>query len=80
MKARKLKCWFGNYDGIREGLIVSTSKKKAAWIAGCSVKTFDDYWHEQTVPINVKPNVLYTRPFDGKLWTEGRVEIKRNSP
>lgn len=62
-----MKMFIGNYDGRREGLIIAKSKSAAAKIAGCSVRTFNNYWSEATRVIQVngvgdfEPDTLYTR-------------------
>lgn len=77
---RPLKCWIGNYDGRRQALIVATSQKAAAKIAGCGIPTFVNYFLLQdAAPAWPKLNTLYTRPMDTRTpwrdsgsWTEGR--------
>ena len=69
-----LKCYYGNYDGIRNGLVIANNQKVAAEIASCSVYHFRNYWQSITWPENFTPEpfVLYTRWMDdsGK-WTKG---------
>ena len=83
--ARKLKCWIGNYDGIRQGLVVAASQKEAAKIAGTSTRDFAAYWVEQESTaisyFGVRERALYTRKYGGlaceKTFVEGRCKIER---
>lgn len=73
------KCFIGNLDGRREGLVVARSARQAAEIVGTSVKDFADYWHPSPDwPMQtIYPYELYTRPFDSKgPWVKGRCEAK----
>jgi hypothetical protein len=68
----KLKCWIGNLDGRRRGLVISTSKDKAreAIASGgggrVSRAEFDGYWALQEdfymrgLGALFKPDTLYT--------------------
>ena len=71
-----VKCYTGNYDGKRRGLIIANSQKKAAEIAKCSLHGFRQYWgFEQRWPkdFNPEPYVLYTKRYDSKDgWVKGR--------
>jgi len=66
MRAEKVKCWVGNLDGKRQGLIVAHNQKEAANLAGTSIGSFRDHWSLQvgkwplTTP---KILTLYTRPY-----------------
>jgi hypothetical protein len=78
---RKLKCYRGNYDGRREGLVFAHNKKEAAKLANATLYGFNEYWHEwePTTTLNLKPLTLYTKKFsvrDDDSWFEGRCEIK----
>lgn len=67
----KLKCWIGNLDGTREGLVVETSKAKAAKVAGTSLYDFDQYWGEVGLLHWAKLGVRYTRRYDSHSpWRE----------
>jgi hypothetical protein len=75
----KLKCYTGNLDGLRRGLIVTTSKTKAAQIAGCrSYRYFNDYWSEVEIrnAEGLESDTLYTQPYNvyDKLWIKGRCD------
>lgn len=77
-----VKCYAGNLDGQREGLIVTTSKKRAAEIARTSLHSFNQYWSQQPFPDQqITPHTLYTRPFMSRgnppPWVAGRCEVKR---
>jgi len=75
------KCFIGNYDGRRQGLIIAKSQKEAAEIIGRSVRDLRLYWRSRPLlacPIeNPKRGVLYTKPYDCRdtEWTEGRCEL-----
>lgn len=66
--------WTGNYDGVREGLVVASTKEKA-WKATRSGRTdFNAYWREQPLDPSFEHEVLYTRPLDRtgeRPWTKG---------
>lgn len=76
--------WIGNLDGLRQGLVIATSKVKARQIIGrCSAHEFDSYWREQDdVDETLAPETLYTRPFTtdrGKgMWFQGRCAVRRS--
>ena len=60
---KRMKCFHGNFDGIRWGLVIASSKKNAAKVAGISLYEFRNYWTDD-VPWpkhELKPNTLYTR-------------------
>lgn len=40
---RPIKCYVGNYDGQRNGMIFAVSKREAAQVARCSVYHFERY-------------------------------------
>ena len=80
-KASVLKCYQGNLDGLRRGLIIAATQKVAAEIAGCSLNGFRDYWNldgnwpEQ----ELKTKILYTKPYDSRdPWIEGLCKVARN--
>lgn len=67
--------WIGNLDGTRQGLIIASSKKRAAEIANTSRIDFDNYWTLQPgVDQSLKSEVLYMRAYDGKTatWSQRR--------
>ncbi len=83
---RKLKCWIGNLDGLRQGIVVAASQKEAAKIVGTSMRDFAAYWSEREPnPAAyfsiVKTRTLYTRPYGGlaceKNFVEGRCVIEK---
>lgn len=59
-----VKCWMGNLDGKREGLVIANSQKKAAQIIGTSMCDFQRYWtlHLGIWP-QVEPYKLYVRDY-----------------
>ena len=71
----KYRTYYGNFDGIRSGLVIAVSQKKAAKIAGISMYEFDRYWAEgQSRPeLGLKPETLYVRSYQwhGKAWGLG---------
>ena len=74
MSQRRMKCYVGNYDGQRNGMVYATSKVEAAAVAQCSVYSFNQYWSIHTAwPIaHPKALTLYTRKNDYKsVWQEG---------
>lgn len=79
-RAVSLKCFVGNLDGQRQGLIVASSQSKAAAIAGCSIASFRDYWSASSKwpDQEIKHATLYSRPFNSAFdWAEGRCELLR---
>lgn len=75
MKAEYVKCYTGNLDGTREGLVVASNQKEAAKVAGTSLYDFRNYWGAETHPWPIaspKLRTLYTRKFGGGgEWEEG---------
>lgn len=74
LSAKPIKCYIGNYDGQRDGMIYATSKREAAKVAGCSVYHFERYWlqHSPWPMPNPKALTLYTRKNDYcSDWQEG---------
>ena len=73
----KLKAWQGNYDGDRAGLIIASSKKKAAAVVRAGPKGFDDFFREVEVDVaQYKPETLYTRPIHSDVpFVEGRCPL-----
>lgn len=75
MRAKPVKCYVGNYDGQRNGMVYATSKREAAQVAGCSVYHFERYWHihhSLYAVANPKAMSLYTRKNDYyDAWHEG---------
>lgn len=81
---RKLKCFMGNHDGRRRGVILATSQVAAAKALGQGVASFRNFWHDiEECPVpNAKPLTLYTRPIDDRgEFVEGICELptKRSS-
>lgn len=77
----QLKCFQGNLDGLRRGLVIASNQKDAAQAAGCSVYAFREMWSSvgKQPTGEFKTNTLYTLPYDdrGGQWVEGRCEVKR---
>jgi hypothetical protein len=73
-RTSRLKCWMGNLDGSRQGLVISVSKREAAKAVGCSQGDFEKYWREARSWTGAfEINRLYTRRYDSKgEWFEGR--------
>ena len=64
-----VKCWIGNLDGKRQGLIVARNQKEAAKVIGTSLHDFRNFWTEQRTPWPVdapKIRTLYTRSYGSK--------------
>lgn len=78
---KKLKCYQGNYDGSRKGLVFAHNQREAATAAMTSVYQFRNFWSEVNPPDGkFEPLTLYTRPYDAREtreWTTGRCEIAR---
>ncbi len=77
---RPMKCWIGNLDGRRQGLIVATSQRAAAKAVGTGLTDFLSYWVLQTVcpKRDPKPLTLYTRPYGSLAYeefSEGRCSV-----
>lgn len=78
-RVQKLKAYHGNLDGLRRGFVLATSQTAAAAVVGCSVGAFRDYWSKapKMPEQEIKPGVLYTRPYDSAgPWIEGRCELR----
>jgi hypothetical protein len=81
---RRLKCYVGNLDGLRRGLVLAHNQKRAAEIAGTSLYDFRRYWCGSVAPegAEFEPETLYTRSYKhsegvGKgKWEKGRVAYK----
>lgn len=75
----RLKCWTGNLDGSRTGLVCATSKKRAAKAAGTSLHDFNNDWFEEPgniLPAAAEPETLFTRPYGSNVeWTRGRCDV-----
>ena len=74
-----VKCFQGNLDGSRGGLVVAANQKTAAAIAGASLSDFRQFWssHAPWPALDLKINTLYTRPINSEgEWAEGKCEIK----
>lgn len=69
----RLKCWSGNFDGVRDALVIASSQAKAAKVLGCGVKSLKDWYCEYPLPLgDFKTEVLYTK-LPGKIqWHEGK--------
>ncbi len=70
----KLKCWRGNFDGVREACVITTSQKRAAEILGMSLHGFRGYFcTTDDHPIGLEPNTMYTRRLYGQRLKDGRI-------
>ena len=74
----KLRCYIGNLDGDREGLVIAPNQRLAAKIAGVSLYDFRNHWieytHHRTSEVT-EELTLYTRwmyPLNSR-WVKGRV-------
>lgn len=76
---RRLKCYTGNLDGSRKGLVIARNQTEAARIAGTSLYDFRNHWRavERSPLESAKPGFLYTRPYDGGEWQLGRRPLPR---
>ena len=79
-RGRRVKMFEGNYDGSRMGLILATSQKMAANIAGCGVQSFRDFWYSlepRPYCVGKKHDTLYTKPMDAapSEYVEGRCAL-----
>lgn len=73
-----LKCFQGNLDGKRDGLVIASSQKKAADIANMSIHELRKYWSASGAwpSQEMKINCLYTKPSCGsKPWVEGLCKL-----
>lgn len=50
MRNQKLRCYYGNLDGTREGMVIAANQKEAADTAHTSVYSFRQFWHEGKLP------------------------------
>jgi len=80
----KLKTFIGNLDGVRSGLVRTTSIVKAAKIVNCSVYSFRQYWSTiDTMGDDLfEPDKLYTRLYaslPGGPWHKGRCPMKEKA-
>lgn len=80
----KLKVWIGNLDGVRQGLVIATSKTRARKIINSSAANFKDYWREvpsEGYTFVFEPDTLYTCPIRtyhaaGVVgWSKGRCKL-----
>lgn len=78
MRVKRLRCYVGNYDGMRDGLIYAHNAVEASHVIHCSLYQFRQYWRVHTLYqiSNPKPLVLYTRKNDYRSeWHEGICDI-----
>ena len=69
-----MKCFQGNFDWIRLGLVIASSQKDAAKEAGISLYEFRNYWTDDASrpKQELKPGTLYTKTLYGdEEWFEG---------
>jgi hypothetical protein len=75
----KLKMWIGNLDGVRSGLIITTTKTRAMELIGTNRNDFESYWTLQPgIDKTLEPNVLYTRNYQHQnetQWQRGRYPV-----
>lgn len=86
----KLKCYIGNYDGLRGGLVLVPNKTQARKVVRTSQRDFDDYWYEWEpahglIPVvNAKPLTLYTclygRSGKNGPYVQGICGVECNAP
>lgn len=78
----KLKCFVGNFDGRYQGLVVATSKKRAAEVVGTSLYDFNQHWH-RAISVKIsefKPDTFYRKRFDSKeSWTEAAASAEEGA-
>lgn len=77
-RLQRVRCYMGNYDGRRQGLVVATNQKEAAEVARTSVYTFRQYWSARPEwPLTkLKLGVLYTRKYGTQNdWQEGICQL-----
>lgn len=82
-KGKGMKWFKGNMDGKREGLIRARDQRHAAELSQTSIHTFTRNWHvidDKEEFRSMKPETLYTRPFDTQEWIEGRCDIPKKKP
>lgn len=76
-----MKMWIGNFDGVRDGLVIAPSKERARKVVGGGRADFDGYWRLQDhVDGSLQPEVLYTRPIAKSCrsaWQQGRCPIEK---
>lgn len=78
MSERKkvMKCFTGNLDGTRRGLVCATSKVAAQKAVGTSRGDFNGYWMQTTEliePAASNPEIVFVKLFDaapGTPWTQ----------
>jgi hypothetical protein len=80
-----VKCYVGNLDGTREGAVYATNQQAAAYVAGCSVYAFRQYWSARPMPGPIEAprelNTLYSRLFGAchpGPWVKGRAPRTAN--
>ena len=73
-RAVLMKCWIGNFDGSRQGLVIANNQRVAAKVCGTSMRDFCHFWGQQVAwpRQTLKPLTLYTRPYGSfGEFTEG---------
>jgi hypothetical protein len=76
-----VKCYRGNYDGVREGLVIANNQKEAAKVVGCSLYEFRKYWCHVDWPerFNLKLFTLYTKKMlANEEWYKGRCPLEND--
>lgn len=77
----QMKCFQGNFDGTRRGLVIASSQKNAVKVVGISIHDFRNYWSNvlSWPKQELKPNTLYTRSinkYGDEKWFEGRCSLE----
>ncbi len=78
-RSKTLKCFQGNLDGQREGLVIASSQQQAASIANTSIHELRTYWvtDGDWPDQEIKVNCLYTRPICSTApWVEGVCKLR----
>lgn len=72
---KTLKCFIGNYDGIRQGMVIANSQERLREALDCSQHEVSMNWAVGKWPnFEPKPFTLYTRLYSGLIvgeWHEG---------
>lgn len=74
-----MKCFIGNLDGKRNGLILAKSKEEAMRHIPTGRVDFNNYWGATECPSGTfEPLTLYTRPANpigAQPWVKGRCPL-----
>ena len=82
MREQRLRCYIGNLDGQRDGMVFAPNQRTAAAVVKCSIYHFSEYWVQQpNRPISdPKPLTLYTRNDYRSEWQEGICQLPGRRP